>query len=920
MTGKSLFRKDFFSIAALAGGLAAAILSLAALAGWIFVLLALARVQEAFIPMAPATAVFFIVLAAALSIAILEPGRRYLTQISAAVTALAAAFCAFLIYQFLAGIDPGIEHDIFRITGELRGQPLGRMSQVTAVCFLALSVSIFLRLVFGPSDSKSRRASAALSLLVALAGLGISLGYLYGTPALYSGGAIPVAVTTGLAFLSLGTGTVLSCGPSVWPVSALVGDSTRARLMRAILPAATLVILTEHLIEERFIPDRWNQALVATVVAVAAILVAALVIIRISGVIGSSIDQAVTEREQAEQELKRIFDLSTDMICITGFDGRFKKVNPAFTRILGYEREELIDRPFIEFVHPDDIERSQAVIVERLSRGQASLNFESRYRCKDGNFKWLSWNSSSVPGEERIYATARDITQRKEAEEALRASEEKYRNLFENSNVGMYRSALDGSVILDVNRVFAEMYGYTREEMIGRPSALLWADPEARTELARRLEKSGQVTNYEAEFLTKSGNHINVLLSARAYPDQGIIEGANMDITERKQLEMQLMQAQKLESVGRLAGGIAHDFNNYLTAVRGYIELALMADGSGSGALQNDLEEARNAADHAADLTHQLLLFARREHVHVRPVDLNDVVRNLLKLLGRLVGEQYEIESMPEGDLWTVEADPALMEQVIMNLVVNARDAMPGGGKIKIASRNVGVGEPGLRAEAGEAPHDWRYVALSVADTGTGMDSETVAHIFDPFFTTKETGEGTGLGLAVAYGIVQQHHGWIDVESSPGEGSAFTVYVPAVVHAVREDGDASVVPLEELQGKGERILVVEDEDALRRLAAKMLRQNGYQVLTAANAHEARALIYSDGDFQLIFSDIVMPGASGVQMVESIKKERPEMKVLFVTGYSVEANLEEISRMGMKYLFKPYSLRDLLAAVKTALAE
>jgi|WetSurMetagenome_2_1015567.scaffolds.fasta_scaffold00168_22 two-component system, cell cycle sensor histidine kinase and response regulator CckA len=396
------------------------------------------------------------------------------------------------------------------------------------------------------------------------------------------------------------------------------------------------------------------------------------------------------------------------------------------------------------------------------------------------------------------------------------------------------------------------------------------------------------------------------------------------DITERKRaeeeksrLEDQLLQAQKMEAIGRLAGGVAHDFNNLLAAISGYTSLAMMKIEE-TDPLYRDLKQVSNAAARAAGVVRQLLLFSRKQPMEPVPIDLNGTVRSLVKMIERLIGEDVRIEIEAADDLWPINGDEGNIEQVLMNLAVNARDAMPEGGTLAIRTGNAVVDDAYCAAVKAGRPGD--FVCMSVTDAGTGMDKETIAHIFEPFFTTKEAGKGTGLGLSVVFGIVQQHKGWIEVKSEPGKGSSFMVYLPRSSFEV-ERKDAATVPTSTLRGNGERVLLVEDHEEVRFLAEEILSTNGYRVFAAASAREATSLFEKEnGAFDLVFSDVVLPDKSGVLLVEELLT-RGAPRVLFASGYTDEkANWDYIKSKNFRFLRKPYSIPELLGAVRETLHE
>jgi signal transduction histidine kinase/ActR/RegA family two-component response regulator len=383
-------------------------------------------------------------------------------------------------------------------------------------------------------------------------------------------------------------------------------------------------------------------------------------------------------------------------------------------------------------------------------------------------------------------------------------------------------------------------------------------------------------------------------------------------------IRTQFLHAQKMEALGLLAGGVAHDFNNVITTIRGYSDLSLMELPTDSALYQN-IAEIRKASVLAADLTRQLLLFSRRQPSNFLPVNLNEVIRNMLRMLHRLIGENFLIIAEFSSDLWTVNADIGLIEQVIMNLLVNARDALPEGGKIVIRTENIWIDEHYFKTYGYGRPG--KFVCFSVKDTGTGMDSTTISRIFEPFFTTKGPGKGTGLGLPVVNGIIKQHEGWIQVESQPGQGSIFRIYLPDACLKPEEE-KREWISIQRLHGKGEKVLLVEDEEAVRSFAERMLRQNGYAVFTAASAEEALDIfIREGGKLDLVFNDMVLPDKSGLNLVNRLLEIKPDLKVFFASGYSDERTCYPLlKKKGYRFLQKPYAMIDLLRGIRELLQE
>ncbi len=507
----------------------------------------------------------------------------------------------------------------------------------------------------------------------------------------------------------------------------------------------------------------------------------------------------------------------------------------------------------------------------------------------------------------------------KEAEEALRISEERYRELVENANDIIYTHDLTGN-FTSINKAGEQIIGYTRDEILKMNISQIVAS--AYLGLARQAtdrKVMGEPSSaYELEVIDKSGHRVTLEVSTKLIIEEGKpvgVQGIARDVTERKHLEEQLRQSQKMEAIGELAGGVAHDFNNLLTAIMGYSELALSSLGQDELTRQS-IEEVQKAGERAASLTHQLLVFSRRQTLQPRVLSLNAIVVDIEKMLRRLISEDINLITMLGPELKAVKADQGQMQQVIMNLAVNAHDAMPNGGNLTIKTENVNIDEEHCKiiseARKGE------FVCLSVADMGVGMDKETIGHIFEPFFTTKEAGEGTGLGLSVIYGIVKQHEGWIEVESEPGQGSTFKVRLP--ISDVNVEEAKETISLQELQGSGERILLIEDEEIVREVATRTLGKNGYVVFEAKNAKEALYIFErEDGEFHLIFSDVVLPDRSGIQLIDELLFLNSDLKVLLCSGYTdSKSQWPIIDERGFPFLQKPYVISDLLQAIRDAI--
>ena len=540
----------------------------------------------------------------------------------------------------------------------------------------------------------------------------------------------------------------------------------------------------------------------------------------------------------------------------------------------------------------------------------ALQSYVESIRYSDGDKEILTFVSQHI-------ASAID---RKRKEEALRKSEARYRSLVHSAVYGIYRSSVDDR-FLDVNPALVSMLGYdSAEELLGvRLTRDLYVDPEQRTRLISEHQRGTSVQNVEVRWRRKDGHPITVRLSGRSIVnDKGEPAEFEMiaeDVTERRALEDQLRQAQKMEAIGRLAGGIAHDFNNLLTVIKGYSELMLeeleLAD-----PLHGEVEEVKKAADRAASLTRQLLAFSRQQVLAPRVLDLNIVIHNMERLLHRLLGEDIELTTGLEPTLGHTKADPGQIEQVVMNLAVNARDAMPNGGKLTIETMNVELDENYVREHVAVRPGP--YVMIAISDTGIGMTEEIRSRIFEPFFTTKEPGKGTGLGLSTVYGIVKQSDGYVWVYSEPGIGTTFKIYLPRV------DAPADITThetngLPTYRGT-ETILLVEDEDGVRALVRQILVKQGYTVLESRHAGEALLLCERhQGMIDLLLTDVVLHQMSGRELAERLTTVRPKMRVLYISGYTDDAVVQHgVLEAGTAFLQKPFTTDALTRKVRQVL--
>jgi PAS domain S-box-containing protein len=625
----------------------------------------------------------------------------------------------------------------------------------------------------------------------------------------------------------------------------------------------------------------------------------------------------------SEERFRQAFANAPIGMALVGLDERFLEVNRALCAILGRDRDQLLQLTVPEVTHPEDVaaEREQKRLL--LAPGRTAYQMEKRYLRADGRVVWGQLSVSAVKdrdGRPRYFiGQLEDISERKRAEDALRASEERFRALIETSRDIVTVFDRDDRIRFATPAV-RELLGHAPEEVVGR-SALDLLHPDERSELAQALtdlrRRPGESRRLVHRLAHKDGTWrvfetlANSLLHLPAVA--GIVIHSR-DVTEQRRLEERFHQAQRLESVGRLAGGIAHDFNNLLTAITGYADL--LERGLALGRTDPAaLGEIRRAAERAGALTNQLLAFARRQVITPGPVDLNVLLANLERMLGRLLGEDVGLAVRLADGLPLVWADRGQLEQVVLNLAVNARDAMPKGGRLHI---DTDVGAPGAAAvpsPAGAWPGTW--VRLTVADGGVGMSADTLGHVFEPFFTTKPEGKGTGLGLATVYGIVTQAHGCIEVESELDRGSTFRIFLPATQAAAPPPPPA---PPPVLERGVETVLVVEDEPAVREVVAACLASAGYRPLVAGSGAEAIELFERLAEPPaLVVTDVVMPGMSGKDLAAELVRREPCLKVLFMSGYAEDVIAHEgVLEPGVEFLAKPFQLTVLLDRVRRVL--
>jgi two-component system cell cycle sensor histidine kinase/response regulator CckA len=616
--------------------------------------------------------------------------------------------------------------------------------------------------------------------------------------------------------------------------------------------------------------------------------------------------RAEAEIRRSEARFRRVVESNMLGIIFWAGSGQITDANEAFLDMVGYTREDLAaDRVEWTKMTPPEYRQMDEHFLQELAASGVCATYEKEVIRKDGvRISILMGGASNLEVEEQSgVAFVLNISDRKKAEESLRRSESRFRALFENALDAVLISD-DLGAYVDANPAACKLLGMFHDDVIGRKlSDFTDSIPYAPGFLSQQQFIEDGATSRLFPLRRMDGTIVEVDSTTTANFLPGRHLSLLRDVTERRKLEEQLRQSQRLESVGMLAGGIAHDFNNLLTVIAGYADITLKRlDKSDPLALY--LEEINKAADRAASLTRQLLAFSRKQVLQPKVLDLNSVIANIEKMLRRLVGEDMELRTSMAPELGKVKADPGQIEQVIMNLAVNARDAMPKGGKITIETANIYLDAEYARQHIGVKP-GW-YVMLVVSDNGHGMDAETQKSIFEPFFSTKPVGKGTGLGLATVYGIVKQSSGNIWVYSEVGVGSSFKIYLPPVEGEIAES--PAVVTRPEARARTETILLAEDEEMVRNLARDSLKLYGYQVLDAASAGEAMLIAKEhDGPIHLLLTDVVMPRISGKELAERVGSLRPDMRVLYMSGYTDQSIVHHgVLDEGIAFLGKPFT--------------
>jgi PAS domain S-box-containing protein len=642
-----------------------------------------------------------------------------------------------------------------------------------------------------------------------------------------------------------------------------------------------------------------------------------------------TLSQVQWDLEESERRYREIFENAKDAIYVHDLNGRYTLVNPAAEELSGYSRDEILQLSVFDMASPEHVELICNSLKQKLT-DHAPTTYEIEAIRKDGTRVPVEVSSRLIYRDGRpigVQGSVRDISERRRAEEVVRASEQRFRDLVENANDIIFTCDMLGK-ITSLNRAGERVTGYTAEEALKMNFAqAVSPDDIAKVRhMLSRKRAADVATVYDLELITKSGGRAAVEISSRAILKDGQavgVQGIARDITDRQRMEndlrtsqAQLQQSQRLEAVGQLAGGVAHDFNNLLTAIIGYSDFALRKMRA-NNPIRRDIEEIKKAANRAATLTRQLLAFSRKQILKPEVLDLNLVVGDMHKMLERLIGEDIDLVTTLGSDTDPVKADRGQLEQIIMNLVVNARDAMPFGGSVTIETANVLFDKAYTSEHVPVKPG--KYAMLAVSDTGLGMDANTQLHIFEPFFTTKELGKGTGLGLSTVYGIVKQSGGFIWVYSELNVGTTFKIYLPSLTEL---HFDQELTSIDTAETETGTVLLVEDDPLVRNVALRALESAGYTVLESGNGHGALAMAHScDDEIDLLITDVVMPLMGGRELAQELSALHPKTSILFMSGYTDDAVVRHgIMDKDIEYLQKPFTPESLVRRVGEVLRD
>ncbi len=628
--------------------------------------------------------------------------------------------------------------------------------------------------------------------------------------------------------------------------------------------------------------------------------------------LNADLERQVVERSSERGTTWQISPLLLSVIDLQ--TGRFTRVNPAWTALLGWTETELTGQAFVHFLHPED-QPAIAPAWALVQAGKPLLNHENRYRAADGTYRWLSW--VCVPEGGKLYSTARDTT-RERAQAALVEERTRERDLLWNTSQDLLVVADYAGKLLRINPSWMRVFGFPEDTLrAGTWTALTHPDDQpAVRDLLAGMRATGNPVRFESRVRTQAGLWRRIAWTLSPGHGGRELTGVGRDVTDQRETEERLRQSQKMEAVGQLTGGLAHDFNNLLTGISGSLEIMQLRLVCGDGAsVDRYIAAAMGAVRRAAALTHRMLAFSRRQTLDPKVTDVNRLVGGMEELIRRTAGPHVAIEVVEAPGLWPVLVDPNQLENALLNLCINARDAMVGGGRITIATANTVLdAKAACQHELPAGP----YVTLRVTDTGTGMTPDVIARAFDPFFTTKPIGEGTGLGLSMIYGFARQSGGQVRIASQAGQGTTMCLYLPRDMSGAQEEQPPALPEPVVAEGRGEVVLVVDDEPTVRMLICEVLAEFGYVARDAPDGPSALRILQSDARIDLLVTDVGLPGGlNGRQMADAARVGRPDLQVLFITGYAENAVMGSLHLdAGMQVLKKPFKMEALAERVRS----
>ncbi len=862
--------------------------------------------------------------AAGAALVLLTRGRR--RPLAIAFALIAGLIGLATVFEHVSRVDLGIDRLLTfgRPWADIGTVAPGRMGPPASISWSLLGIG----LLAAVGGSRRRQSAAALGLAtVSIAALSL-IGYIFGADPLYSVAPLTgIALQTSTIIVAVSLGLVAAL-PDCQPMRILLEPSGAGLLARRALPFIVIVPVVLGLLRVR-----GQEAGLYDTGMGAALLVLGLIIMTSAGLwwcvaAVSRHEHALEEANLAirenEERFRRLADAMPQIVYVTNANGQLTFINQQWKNYTG--RQKAAAEDIAHCVHPDDM----PMLVEAWERARNSgEDYAAEFRLRsasEGTYRWFLTRSVAIKDEQgRIvqwYGTSTDIHDQKQAEAALRESEQRFRAFADAAPAILWVTGPDGSCTFH-SRGWYEFTGQTEAEALG----FGWLDAVhledrdgSRASLLAATARQVPFT-LEHRVCGADGEYRWAISAGRPrFGASGEFVGYSasvIDIHDRKRAEEQLRQGAKMEAIGRLAGGIAHDFNNQLNAVSGFAEFAARDPGLGARARQ-DLQEAIKATERMADLTRQLLAFSRQQVLQPETLQLNAAVMDSLPLLQRLIGSNIEMSMELSAEPTWIRVDSAQLLQVLMNLTINARDAMPQGGRLRIGTGRLEVTGRELKGRGEAAVHPGMYVLLSVADTGTGIPPEDLSHIFEPFFTTKEVGQGTGLGLATVHGIVTQSQGHIRVESRPGEGSTFTVLFPAAL-GLTEAPETRTSRRELVPGPA-RLLVVDDEGAVRALMSRTLEAEGYEVIQARNGREALEWL-AQNSVDVVLTDVIMPNLGGRELGERLAADFPDVPVIWMSGYPRDTVLSDTSPTGSPpFLQKPIPLDVLVRTVESVLAQ